>query len=89
MENKIAKLKEKFFIKLLWHKLNLAVLDNQIEIEDCDTFVKIKADVLDISNKLFESKEAFDSWVEKNKEYSNYKDIKLSLLDLILLINEK
>lgn len=84
-----TKAKEKFFIKLLRHKLNLAVLDEQIEIEDCGTFIKIKADVLDISNKLFGSKEIFDNWIKKNREYSNYKTIKLSLLDLILLINEK
>ena len=62
-----TKTKEKFFIKLLWHKLNLAVLDDQIEIEDCGTVVKIKADVLDISNKFFDSKEMFDNWVEKIK----------------------
>lgn len=84
-----TKAKKKFFIKLLWHKLNLAVIDEQIEIEDCGTFVKIEAEVLDISNKFFDSKEMFNNWVEKNREYSNYKTIKLSLLDLILLINEK
>ena len=81
--------KKKFFIKLLWYKLNLAVIDEQIEIEDCSTFVKIEADVLDISNKFFDSKEMFDNWIKKNREYSNYKTIKLSLLGLILLINEK
>lgn len=81
--------KKKFFIKLLWYKLNLAVIDEQIEIEDCSIFVKIEADVLDISNKFFDSKEMFDNWIKKNREYSNYKTIKLSLLDLILLINEK
>jgi hypothetical protein len=83
-----VKTKEKFFIKLLWHKLNLAVLDDQIEIEDCGTVVKIKADVLDISNKFFDSKEMFDKWVEKNKDNSTCLSIKINLLDLIVLTNE-
>lgn len=84
MENK-----KKFFIRLLWYKLNLAVIDNKIEIEDCGTFVKIEADVLDISNERFDNKKMFDNWAEKNKEHLIHKTIKLSLLDLILSIYEK
>ena len=84
MENK-----KKFFIKFLWYKLNLAVFENKIEVEDCGTFVKIEADLLDISGKYFDNKKMFDNWVEKNKEYLTHKTIKISLLDLILFINEK
>lgn len=92
MENSVYEYKlanrEKFFKKLLWHKFDLAVIDDNIEIVDYDTFVMIRVEALEIKGIFFNDKEMFDKWVEENRRYSIYSNIKISLLDLIILTNE-
>ena len=92
MENSVYEYKlanrEKFFKKILWHKFDLAVIDDNIEIVDYNTFVMIRVEALEIKGIFFNDKEMFDKWVEENRRYSIYSNIKISLLDLIILTNE-
>nr|DAF21711.1 MAG TPA: hypothetical protein [Caudoviricetes sp.] len=80
--------REKFFKKILWHKFDLAVIDDNIEIMDYDTFVMIRVKALEIKGIFFNDKEMFDKWVEENKENFTCLSIKINLLDLIILTNE-
>lgn len=80
--------REKFFKKILWHKFDLAVIDDNIEIMDYDTFVMIRVEALEIKGIIFNDKEMFDNWVEKNKDNSTCLSMKITLLDLIILTNE-
>lgn len=77
--------RKKFFKKILWHSFNLAVLDDDIEVDCVGNFVIIKAKVLSIENAFFDSKEMFNNYVEKNKNLSTYYVRKINLLDLFIL----